>query len=97
MIDSWSMLFPYLQVSIAFLDSSFFRTITQLSVYWIATAIVHIAFAISVLADAKQIRNTFLVKGYIWALATLLGGEFVVVIYWVIHHSNLRSQDRQVM
>jgi hypothetical protein len=96
MIDSWSMLFPYLQVSIAFLSTPFFRMITQLSVYWIATAIVHIAFAIAVFSDAKP-RNTFLVKGYIWALATLLGGEFVVVIYWIIHHSNLRSQDRQVM
>jgi hypothetical protein len=64
----------------------------MLSIYWIATAVVHIAFSIAIFLDAKR-RNTFFVRDYIWALATLLGGELVVIIYWIIHHSNLRSQD----
>jgi hypothetical protein len=59
---------------------------------WIAIAIVHIAFAVAVLSDANR-GNTFLVGGRVWALATLLGGLFVVGIYWVIHHSSIRSQN----
>jgi hypothetical protein len=59
--------------------------------FWVATAIVHIGFAIAVLQDTRRrVGDTFLVGGGIWALATLLGGVVTAGIYWVIHHSTLR-------
>jgi uncharacterized membrane protein len=61
-------------------------------VTWIAVATVHIAFTVAIYSDASR-RNTFLVRGWVWTLATLLGGLFVVGIYWVIHHSSIRSPD----
>ena len=62
---------------------------------WLVTAVVHVGFALAVLADTGKMqryqrREPFLVGGVIWALATLLGGVFVAVIYWLIHHSTLR-------
>ena len=65
----------------------------------ILTAIVHIAFAGAVLADSGAMwrhlrRKTFFVSGGIWALATLLGGVFVAGVYWLVHHSTLRPQER---
>lgn len=65
---------------------------------WIFSAIIHIAFASAVLTDAQLFRqrfrrNTFLVGGGVWALATLLGGVFIAAIYWLIHHSTLRRQE----
>ena len=74
-----------------FYFSYFFATLVPIVVL-IALAIVHIAFAIAVFSDANRSR-TFLVKGWVWTLATLLGGLFVVGIYWVIHHSSIRSQN----
>lgn len=66
-------------------------------VFIVIGAIVHIGFALSVWADAAnmvryQQRSTFLLGGTFWALATLMGGVFVVGVYWLIHHSNLRSR-----
>lgn len=69
----------------------YFSTVIPV-ITWIALAIVHIAFTVAVYSDSNR-RNTFLVRGYMWALATLLGGLFVVGLYWVIHHSSIRSQD----
>ena len=68
---------------------------------WILTAIVHISFALAVLADTQNLwrfvhRKTFFVGGNLWALATLLGGVFVAAIYWLIHHSSLRPQPNGV-
>ena len=63
--------------------------------FWIATVVIHIAFAVAVYTDSEYLwghfrRKTFLVGGGMWALATLLGGVFVAAIYWLIHHSTLR-------
>jgi hypothetical protein len=58
-------------------------------------AIVHIVFAIAVTHDAKRFHlkglSTFLVGPGMWGFATLMGGVWVALIYWIIHHSNLRS------
>lgn len=58
-------------------------------------AIVHIAFAAGVGADANRFRakqlSTFLVGPGMWAFATLIGGVWVALAYWIIHHSNLRA------
>lgn len=67
--------------------------------YWILIFIVHVGFAFAVLADSGLMwrhfrRNTFLVGGAVWALATLLGGVFVVAVYWLVHHSTLRPPQR---
>ena len=67
-------------------------------IVWLLTAIVHIGFASAVWADAANLwrqfrRTTVLVGGGFWALATLLGGVFVALAYWVIHHSILRPSS----
>lgn len=53
------------------------------------TAIVHILFAGAVAKDAgdylKNIGNTHLVSGAVWAFATLVGGVIVAAIYWFMH------------
>ncbi|MEN3939774.1 hypothetical protein WJU23_00650 [Prosthecobacter sp. SYSU 5D2] len=59
---------------------------------------MHAMFAWGVFKDsALQFhhyqRRTYFVSGYLWALATLLGGIITVAIYWVIHCSTLRPQS----
>ena len=58
-----------------------------IGILWI---IVNIAFSIGVYREAKQRHTTFVGPG-MWAFATLLGGVFIAVAYWIIHHSSLRS------
>ena len=60
----------------------------------VLTAILHMICAIMIFQDAEAYRSRsgkslFLVNGAIWALATLLGGIFIVGIYWLIHYSTL--------
>jgi len=55
---------------------------------WIFSIIIHIAFCIGVYRDAKNMKTIFVGPG-IWALATLLGGVFTAVAYWIVHHSSL--------
>ncbi len=59
--------------------------------------ILHIVFATAVAHDAGQIEKTgskpILVSGVIWAFATLMGGVFVGVVYWLLHHSTLTRKD----
>ena len=58
--------------------------------FWVllVTAAVHISFAVGVFSDATARRTQF-VGPVIWSLATLIGGPFVAVAYWVIHLSSL--------
>ncbi|MFN7096864.1 MAG: hypothetical protein ACK4PR_04835 [Gammaproteobacteria bacterium] len=55
------------------------------------TALLHIIFSGAVAKDAgrlaKQGVPTFLVSGITWAFATLIGGIWVVAVYWMIHRS----------
>ena len=72
-----------------------------IAVYHTAICIVHLFFALGVLRDAERQlkvmhRGTFIVSGNLWALATLIGGVFVVGIYWAIHHSKLRPTNEPI-
>jgi hypothetical protein len=55
--------------------------------------IIHVAFAIGVYADAteqegKQ-QTVWFGGAMLWGFATLMGGVFVAVAYWLLHHSSL--------
>jgi hypothetical protein len=79
-----------------------FNNMENLFFFWalfiIATAVVHIVFAVGVLKDGQSIQGagnqTVLVPFWVWALATLLGGAFVAVAYWAVHHSTLSRGNK---
>lgn len=56
--------------------------------FWILWIIVNVAFAVGVFVHARD-RRVALVGPRIWTLATLLGGPFVAVAYWIVHSSSL--------
>ena len=64
----------------------------QLLILFLST-ILHIVFAGAVARDTGELtkvgQKTLLVSGITWAFATLIGGVFVAVVYWVMHHSKL--------
>ena len=72
----------------------FFSSIPALSIaFFIATVIVQIAFCVATYNDAKQNEVKLMFVGpIIWGLAVLTGGVFVAAVYWVIHHSALRTK-----
>ncbi len=59
--------------------------------------ILHIIFAGAVARDAGNFEKagvkTSLVSGITWAFATLIGGIFIAVSYWLIHHSTFTRAD----
>lgn len=59
----------------------------------VLTVLVHLMFAAGVARDVgnfhKQNVLTQIVSGMVWVLATALGGVWVALIYWLIHHSSL--------
>ena len=58
----------------------------------VLTVIVHLCFAVAVFLDARKLpRKPIFVLPIVWSVATLLGGLFVAVAYWVIHHSRLNQ------
>ena len=66
-------------------------TISQL--IFLLNALLHIIFAAGVARDVAQFNrikaSPHFVSGMIWVLATLIGGVFVLLVYWLIHHSSL--------
>ena len=67
-------------------------------IYWLIIAAIHVVFAIGVYKDAVRLQRelnhpVLFVPVEIWAIATLVGGVITAGIYWVIHHSTLRSPD----
>ena len=66
----------------------------------IIVIVVNIGFAVAVFQDATYLRDPrnlraprkpIFVGRIIWFLATLIGGVFVVGIYWIMHHSRLNQ------
>ena len=59
----------------------------------IVTVVVTIIFASAVAKDAgrlsKRHHSTWLTSGIVWAFATLVGGVWVVAVYWLVHYSSL--------
>ena len=55
--------------------------------------IVHVAFALGVYADATELEEkrerVWFGGPILWGFATLMGGVFVAVAYWFLHHSSL--------
>jgi len=63
-------------------------------IIFVVKILINIAFSASVYVASKD-RTMVLAPRIIWTLATLFGGVFIAVAYWVIHHSGL-SNDKNV-
>ena len=65
-----------------------------LPLFWALTAAVHVLFAVGIARDAADKAQTgtpaYFVEPFVWGLATLIGGFFVVAVYWLFHYSTLR-------
>lgn len=63
--------------------------------YFLVTILIHIAFSAATFNDARQLRNKgeqlALVGPVLWSVAVLVGGVFVALAYWVMHHSTLKQ------
>ena len=66
---------------------------TLQTVFFVGMAVMHVGFASEVLRDGEQLhcegRGPLMGSRWLWSLATLFGGVFVVAIYWVVNHSTL--------
>lgn len=62
--------------------------------YWAAWVVLGVIAAVWVYRDAKQLPRLFLgSKPIWWAFATiLLGPVWVVLVYWLIHHSTISNR-----
>lgn len=64
--------------------------------FWALTIFIRLLFAAGVARDAGALKDrgedTIIVGAMTWIFATLLGGIFVVAIYWAVHHSTLRPR-----
>jgi hypothetical protein len=61
----------------------------------LASALVHVAFAIGIYADAKRLdsqgQEAYFAPPWVWGLAVLVMGLPLVVFYWLAHHSTWRA------
>jgi len=70
------------------------QTISSLSlVILIIGALVNILFAAGIAKDISKFTQskvtTQIVPGSVWVLATEIGGFWVALAYWIVHHSAL--------
>jgi hypothetical protein len=60
------------------------------------TGLLHILYAAGIAKDlgnmAKRHMYPLFLPSLGWVLAGLLGGIFTVLIYWLMHHSNLSKK-----
>ncbi len=60
------------------------------------TGLLHILYAGGIAKDignlAKKSIQPLFLPGIGWVLATLLGGIFTVLVYWLMHHSSLSKK-----
>lgn len=54
--------------------------------------IIRLCLAVGLLIDKKADKTIFISK-HMWAVAVLLGGFLIALIYWLIHHSSLKEND----
>ncbi|RVU37010.1 hypothetical protein EOE67_11915 [Rheinheimera riviphila] len=59
----------------------------------IGVLLVHLGFGAAVFNDANRLQKEHgalvFVNSWLWALAVVVGGVFVALAYWVMHHSTL--------
>lgn len=62
----------------------------------VGSILVHFAFSAAVFNDAQRLQKDYdslvFVNSWLWSLAVLVGGVFVALAYWVIHHSTIAKR-----
>jgi len=62
-------------------------------VFWGLTILIHVLFASGVARDAGALKDNgqriILVGPMTWVFATLVGGVFVAVAFWLMHHTEI--------
>ena len=73
-------------------STSIFTTFTYL--YYIGWVIINVFAAIWIYNDAKNLSSLFINSKPIWWAfsALILGGIWVSLVYWVIHHSTISNR-----
>ena len=63
--------------------------------YYAAWVVVNAFAAVWIYRDAKNLPHLFLdSKPFWWAIAALiLGGVWVILVYWAIHHSSFSNRE----
>ena len=63
-------------------------------VYWILYAITNVGCAYFVYQDAiKQNRRALNIGPYWWAMFSLIGGVWPLLVYWLMQHSTLSKNN----
>ncbi len=76
------------------LFSHFSQSITNIQLLiLLLNVLLHIIFAAGTAHDINQLHRVGITPRFIpafaWVLATLIGGIFVLALYWLMHHSTL--------
>ena len=76
------------------LYAQFIQTFNTISIVIIVvSALINILFAAGIAKDISHFTQakvtTQIVPGSVWVLATVIGGVWVALAYWIIHHSSL--------
>ena len=70
------------------------------ALFWVAAAVVHVAFAVAVYRHASPLRASrgrlVFVGPELWTLAALVSGPVAVVTYWLLHCSRLAGAEEPI-